>query len=70
MINNFPAFSNIFGLKMKGAKSMSYLRGKYSVYKDKNCKKKNMEHCMFLTRYHPYRQKKKEFDGKVETRQA
>jgi pectate lyase len=55
---------------MKGAKACPICGDDTHFVRLKNYKKNiYMGHCKFLTRYHPYRRKKQEFDGKVEIRE-
>ncbi|XP_073526184.1 uncharacterized protein [Phyllobates terribilis] len=66
-INDFPAYGNLSGYKTKGEQACpiceedmkpAYLRNyKKNVY---------VEYRKFLSRYHPYRKKKKEFNGYTE----
>jgi Transposase family tnp2 len=68
-INDFLAFGNMSGLKTKGAKIYLICGDNTHSIRLKNYKKNiYMGHRRFHTRYHPYRWKKKEFDGKVDTR--
>ncbi|XP_031127661.1 uncharacterized protein LOC116029760 [Ipomoea triloba] len=70
-INDFPAYGNLSGYTTKGAKACP-------IYEDEtddlwlNNSKKNvfMSHRTFLPIDHPYRKKKKVFNGKSEARVA
>jgi Transposase family tnp2 len=60
MINDFLTFGNMSSLKIKGAKTCPICGDNTHFIRLKNSKKNvYMRQRRFLTRYHPYRQKKK-----------
>ncbi|XP_076931412.1 uncharacterized protein LOC143596544 [Bidens hawaiensis] len=68
-INDFPAYGNLSGYKMKGKKACPVCENETSSIYLKNCKKLvYMDHRRFLPRGHIFRNKKVEFNGEVEHR--
>jgi len=66
-INDFPAYGNLSGYSTKGAKACPICEDDTQVLRLKNCQKNVfMGHRRFLPINHPYRKKKKEFNGKTE----
>ncbi|XP_078161105.1 uncharacterized protein LOC144557158 [Carex rostrata] len=66
-INDFPAYGNLSGYSTKGAKACPICEDDTQVLRLKNCKKNVfMGHRRFLPINHPYRKKKKEFNGNTE----
>ena len=68
-LNDYPAYGNLTGYKNKGKKAcpicIDELEGEWIGNKHVY-----MDHRKFLPRGHPYRKKKKAFNGKVEDRVA
>ncbi|XP_071708293.1 uncharacterized protein [Rutidosis leptorrhynchoides] len=68
-INDFPAYGNLSGYSTKGKKACPVCGDDTCSLWLKNCKKLVfMGHRRSLSKRHPYRKKKKLFDGKVEVR--
>jgi hypothetical protein len=66
-INDFPAYGNLSGYSTKGAKACPICEDDTQVLRLKNCKKNVFTgHRRFLPINHPYRRKKKVFNGKIE----
>ncbi|XP_019153459.1 PREDICTED: uncharacterized protein LOC109149923 [Ipomoea nil] len=70
-INNFPAYGNLSCYTTKGAKSCPICEDETPSLWLSNCKKNVfMSHRTFLPTGHPYRKKRKAFNGNLETRVA
>ncbi|XP_019184592.1 PREDICTED: uncharacterized protein LOC109179541 [Ipomoea nil] len=70
-INDFPAYGNLSGYTTKGAKACPICEDETPSLWLSNCKKNVfMSHRTFLPTGHPYRKKKKAFNGNLETRVA
>ncbi|XP_031108728.1 uncharacterized protein LOC116013221 [Ipomoea triloba] len=70
-INDFPAYGNLSGYTTKGAKACPICEDEIDDLWQNNSKKNVfMSHRTFLPIDHPYRKKKKVFNGKSETRVA
>ncbi|XP_031090937.1 uncharacterized protein LOC115995929 [Ipomoea triloba] len=70
-INDFPAYGNLSGYTTKGAKACPICEDETDDLWLNNSKKNVfMSHLTFLPIDHPYRKKKKVFNGKYETRVA
>ena len=66
-INDFPAYGNLSGYKVKGAKACPIcLEDTCSHWMKETKKTVYLGNRRFLSRYHPYRRKSVEFNGKVE----
>ncbi|XP_019168110.1 PREDICTED: uncharacterized protein LOC109163850 [Ipomoea nil] len=70
-INDFPAYGNLSGYTTKGAKACPICEDETPSLWLSNCKKNVfMSHRTFLPTGHPYRKKRKAFNGNLETRVA
>ncbi|KAL8128020.1 hypothetical protein AgCh_014813 [Apium graveolens] len=70
-ISDFPGYGNLSGYMIKGAKACSIYEDATIDLRLKNCKKNvYMGHHTFLPLTHPYRKRKNDFDGTIETRVA
>ncbi|XP_031120919.1 uncharacterized protein LOC116024158 [Ipomoea triloba] len=70
-INDFPAYGNLSGYTTKGAKACPICEDETpSLWLSNSKKNVFMSHRTFLRTGHPYRKKKKPFNGKSETRVA
>ncbi|KAL8099331.1 hypothetical protein AgCh_031838 [Apium graveolens] len=70
-ISDFPGYGNLSGYTIKGAKACPICEDATIDLRLNNCKKNvYMGHRTFLPLNHPYRKRKKSFDGTVETRVA
>ncbi|GJS34581.1 uncharacterized protein Tco_0532963 [Tanacetum coccineum] len=68
-INDFPAYGNLSGYGTKGEKACPVCEKNTHSQWLTNCRKTiYMGHRRSLDRYHPYRKKKKLFDGTIEDR--
>jgi Transposase family tnp2 len=66
-INDFSAYGNLSGHRTKGAKACPICGEETHTIRLKNYGKNiYLGHRRFLNQNHPYRRKKKAFDGKVE----
>jgi hypothetical protein len=66
-VNDFPAYGNLSGYSTKGAKACPICEDDTQVLRLKYCKKNVfMGHRRFLPVNHPYRRRKKSFNGKNE----
>jgi Transposase family tnp2 len=66
-INDFPGYGNLSGHRTKGAKRVQFVGEETHTIRLKNLEKNiYLGHRRFLNQNHPYRRKKKTFDGKVE----
>ena len=66
-INDFSIYGNLSGYSTKGAKACLICEDDTQVLRLKNCKNNVfMGHRRFLPINHPYRKKKKIFNGKIE----
>jgi Transposase family tnp2 len=67
----FPAYGNLSGYRTKGAKACPICGEETHTIRLKNCGKNiYLGHRRFLNYNHPYRRKKKAFDGAVELEKA
>ncbi|XP_019164339.1 PREDICTED: uncharacterized protein LOC109160506 [Ipomoea nil] len=70
-INDFPAYGNLSGYTTKGAKACPICKDETpSLWLSNSRKNVFMSHRTFLPTDHPYRKKKKAFNGKSETKVA
>ncbi|XP_074377749.1 uncharacterized protein LOC141719270 [Apium graveolens] len=70
-ISDFPGYGNLSGYTIKGAKACPIYEDATIDLRLKNCKKNvYMGHRTFLPLTHPYRKRKNDFDGTIETRVA
>jgi Transposase family tnp2 len=70
-INDFPAYGNLSGHKVKGTKACPiYLEDACSHWMKETKKTVYLGYRRFLRRQHPYRKKRIEFNGKVENGNA
>jgi Transposase family tnp2 len=70
-INDFSAYGNLSGHRTKEAKTCPIYGEDTHIIKLKNCRKNiYLGHRRFLNQNHPYRQKKKTFNGEVELDKA
>ncbi|XP_019189401.1 PREDICTED: uncharacterized protein LOC109183793 [Ipomoea nil] len=70
-INDFPAYGNLLGYTTKGAKACPICEDETpSLWLSNSRKNMFMSHRTFLPTDHPYRKKKKAFNGKSETKVA
>ncbi|XP_074374712.1 uncharacterized protein LOC141715129 [Apium graveolens] len=70
-ISDFPGYGNLSGYTIKGAKACPICEDATIDLRLKNCKKNvYMGHRTFLPLTHPYRKRKNDFDGTIETRVA
>ncbi|XP_031131782.1 uncharacterized protein LOC116033164 [Ipomoea triloba] len=70
-INDFPAYGNLSGYTTKRAKACPICEDEtYDLWLNNSKKNVFMSHRTFLPIDHPYRKKKKVFNGKSETRVA
>lgn len=70
-INDFPTLGNLSGFSTKGAKACPHcLDATESVWLNNSRKTVYMRHRRFLSRSHPYRKMKKQFDGNKENDSA
>ncbi|XP_023756321.1 uncharacterized protein LOC111904846 [Lactuca sativa] len=68
-INDFPAYGNLSGYSTKGANACPICEDDAQSLWLTNCKKNvYMDHRRYLPKNHPYRKKKKVFNGKTEER--
>jgi Transposase family tnp2 len=66
-INDFPAYGNLSGHRTKGAKACPICGEETHTIRLKNCGKSiYLGYRRFLNQNHPYRRKKKAFDGMIE----
>ncbi|CAM8983989.1 unnamed protein product [Rhodiola kirilowii] len=66
-INDFLAYGNLSGYSIKGYKACPICGEETHAHHLKNCRKiVYMGHRHFLSRHHPYRQKKATFNGETE----
>ncbi|XP_052621656.1 uncharacterized protein LOC128127253 [Lactuca sativa] len=67
-ISDFPAYGNLSGYSTKGSKACPVCEDDTQSLWLKNCKKNvYMDHRRYLPKNHPYRKKKKVFNGKTES---
>jgi hypothetical protein len=67
-INDFPAYGNLSGYSTKGARACPICQDDMAVERLHFCKKNvYMHHRRFLPLNHPYRKKKKPFNGEIES---
>ncbi|XP_074322758.1 uncharacterized protein LOC141659729 [Apium graveolens] len=70
-ICDFPVYGNLSGYSIKGANACPICEDATIDIRLKNCKKNvYMGHRTFLPLAHPYRKRKRSFDGTIETRVA
>ncbi|XP_019200115.1 PREDICTED: uncharacterized protein LOC109193753 [Ipomoea nil] len=70
-INDFPAYGNLSGYTTKGAKACPICEDETTdLWLSNSRKNVFMSHRVFLPTNHPYRKRKKCFNGKTETRVA
>ncbi|KAL8131232.1 hypothetical protein AgCh_007232 [Apium graveolens] len=70
-ISDFPGYGNLSVYTIKGAKACPIYEDATIDLHLKNCKKNvYMGHPTFLPLTHPYRKRKNDFDGTIETRVA
>ncbi|XP_074356133.1 uncharacterized protein LOC141695821 [Apium graveolens] len=70
-ISDFPGYGNLSGYPIKGAKACPICEEDTNTHHLNNCKKNvYMNYRRFLPLDHPYRKRKRSFDGHVETREA
>ncbi|XP_074336480.1 uncharacterized protein LOC141673627 [Apium graveolens] len=70
-ISDFPGYGNLSGYTIKGANACPICEDSTIDIRLKNCKKNvYMGHRTFLPLAHPYRKRKRSFDGTIETRVA
>ena len=70
-ISDFPAYGNLSGYSVKGAKACPICEEGTNDRRLNNCKKNvYMGHRAFLHSNHPYRKQKESFDGNIESRVA
>ncbi|KAL8156659.1 hypothetical protein AgCh_001665 [Apium graveolens] len=70
-ISDFPGYGNLSGYTIKRAKACPICEDATIDLRLKNCKKNvYMGHHTFLPLTHPYRKRKNDFDGTIETRVA
>ncbi|XP_031119027.1 uncharacterized protein LOC116022441 [Ipomoea triloba] len=68
-INDFPTYGNLSGYTTKGAKACPICEDETNdLWLSNSRKNVFMSHRKFLSIDHPYRKKKKPFNGKIETR--
>jgi Transposase family tnp2 len=71
MINDFSAYGNLSGHRTKQVKTCPIYGENTHIIGSKNCGKNiYLGHRRFLNQNHPYRQKKKTFNGEVELDKA
>ena len=70
-INDFPAYGNLSGYKVKGKKACPICEDGMDSLRLRNSRKNvYMNSRRFLNRWHPYRKKKVPFNGQTEERRA
>ncbi|XP_074353359.1 uncharacterized protein LOC141692428 isoform X1 [Apium graveolens] len=70
-ISDFTGYGNVLGYTIKGANACPICEDSTTDIHLKNCKKNvYMGHRTFLPLAHPYRKRKRSFDGTIETRVA